>query len=215
MYPDGPAWAAQYNGKVQFHEDFKIAPMAAGALGSAYIEALRTNIRAFQETQLDKVGRSGELIAAQSLAGNKTPVPMMGHSPSSYVGLYEDKQWAEPINLEAPDAAEMANYQKTPDGAVILRLGYGGLHQDIAALMRAKKQRVILIAAVDDRPEYAIPPDLTLFIDMKWAYGDAAVSIPGYPVKFLPPSGILQIVAYECVNVEVLARLPKVTAPDL
>ena len=42
---------------------------------------------------------------------------------------------------------------------------------------------------------------------MGWEFGDACVTIKGYPIKLFPPSGVMQLVAYEAVNVEVLARL--------
>ena len=44
-------------------------------------------------------------------------------------------------------------------------------------------------------------------IDMQWKYGDAAIPIENYPIKILPASGVMQVVAYEAINTEVLARL--------
>ena len=50
---------------------------------------------------------------------------------------------------------------------------------------------------------------------MGWTYGDAVVPIANYPIRILPPSGIMQIVAYQTINAEVMARLPNTaTAPD-
>jgi hypothetical protein len=41
---------------------------------------------------------------------------------------------------------------------------------------------------------------------MGYAFGDACVPIPGYPIRILPTSGAMQVAAYECLNVEVFAR---------
>ena len=47
---------------------------------------------------------------------------------------------------------------------------------------------------------------LAASIDMGYAFGDACVAIDGYPLRVLPPSGVMQIAAYEAINVEVLAH---------
>ena len=53
----------------------------------------------------------------------------------------------------------------------------------------------------------AATQDVLMNINMGWQYGDAMITIPGYPVKMIPPSGMMQVVAYENINVETLARL--------
>ena len=44
--------------------------------------------------------------------------------------------------------------------------------------------------------------------NVRWLGRQVGVVIEGYPVRVLPTSGAMQAVAYEAVNVEVLARLP-------
>jgi hypothetical protein len=133
----------------------------------------------------------------------------MGHAPWTYVGQYEDARWGTPFELESTSPPHVESYKNTPEGALVLRLGYGGLDTKAAEIYAGKKQRVILISVPDERPEFQATKDVLMNIDMGWEYGDALLSIPGYPVKLIPPSGIMQIVAYESVNVEVLARLPQ------
>jgi hypothetical protein len=88
-------------------------------------------------------------------------------------------------------------------------LGTSGLDDDAARIFAEKNQRVILISIADPRPNFGRAGQAILNIDMGWLYGEATVTIPGYPVKLFPASGLMQIVAYESINVEVLARLPK------
>jgi uncharacterized phosphosugar-binding protein len=106
-------------------------------------------------------------------------------------------------------AGRLKQYQElTADEALVLRVGYSGLEPKLAELLRQKRQRVMLIASDHDRrPEYKAPADMLAVIDMGWDFGDACVAIDGYPIKVFPPSGVMQIVAYESVNVEVLRRL--------
>lgn len=76
----------------------------------------------------------------------------------------------------------------------------------MAALFARKKQRVLLITSENPRPEYAIPADYTRRVDMGYAHGDASVWLEGYPIPILPPSGVMQVAAYEAINAEVLAH---------
>lgn len=64
----------------------------------------------------------------------------------------------------------------------------------------------MLITAENPRPEFAIPSSYDLRVDPGFAFGDACVSIEGYPIAILPPSGVMQVAAYESLNVEVQAR---------
>ncbi|MFN0129005.1 MAG: hypothetical protein ACKV19_20215 [Verrucomicrobiales bacterium] len=69
-----------------------------------------------------------------------------------------------------------------------------------------KNQRVRLLTTEKPGPEFAVPASYAPFIDLGYAHGDACVWIDGYPIPILPASGIMQVAAYESVNVEVLAR---------
>ena len=214
MWPDGREWSDKYYNKAQFHDDFKIAPIPAGTLSKAYLEEIRANIWRFGVAQSASVVRAATMIAAESKAGRKTIVATQGHAPWRYVGQGEDARWATLSDFDHSVPAQMAGQEKTPDRALVLRLGYHGLHKDEAALLAKKKQRVILVTMQTPRAEFQPPAGLAQgSIDMGWKYGDAAVAIDGYPIQILPPSGVMQIVAYQSINAEVLARLPHLKTP--
>jgi hypothetical protein len=106
---------------------------------------------------------------------------------------------------------QMETYQRTtPEGALVVRIGYNGEHESLWKVWDAKNQRVIFIGAENPLPEYQVPRDPEMVvgvIDMGFAYGDASVTVEKYPVPILPPSGYMQVIAYESLNVEVLNRL--------
>ena len=104
----------------------------------------------------------------------------------------------------------MQDWEKTPDGALVLRPGDFGLHRSIHDLFQKKKQRVMLITGENPRAEYAVPGGYELRGDFGTAFGDGCVFLEGYPTGILPPSGVMQIAAYESINVEVQARQGKV-----
>ncbi len=205
MTIDGVAWNARYAG-AQFHDDVTVPPVAPGELGRRYLERIRYMVARLRSTELSKLQKMAANIDAELRAGKKTVVASMGHMGMNFIGRFDDALWA--VNDEVSDGLEsqMKSYEKAPDGALVLRLGYVGLHRDLYALFQRKQQRVMLIAAENPRAEFAIPAGYELRADPGFAFGDACVYIPGYPIPILPPSGVMQVAAYEAINVEVQQR---------
>jgi hypothetical protein len=204
---DGRAWSERYFQKVQFHDDFQVAAIAPGELGQHYVERIRYMIRRMRNVELPKLNSMAERIAEELRAGRKTVIASAGHMGMSYLGRYDDALWA--VNQEVHDnvEAQMKDYeQKTAEGALVLRLGDWGLQRNVAALFERKKQRVMLVTSENPRPEWSISQWKDLRVDLGASFGDGCVWIEGYPIPILPPSGVLQIAAYETVNAEVYAR---------
>jgi len=42
-----------------------------------------------------------------------------------------------------------------------------------------------------------------MFVDPFWRFGDAVVTVPGYDVKMLPPSGVIQSMMYWMLSGEI------------
>jgi hypothetical protein len=213
-YEDGRAWGDRYLGKSQFHDDFQVPPIARGKLGKEYLRQIRALLLRFERSQLPAINETADRIAAELQQGRKTVVATMGHMPWTFVGKYEDSRWANPVELNHGDSSSAGNYlTNTPDRALVLRVGYSGQHRDETALHEKKQNREMLITASDNpRAEWQLPTNLVTKIEMGWDFGDACVQIAGYPIKVFPPSGVMQLVAYECVNVEVLERMTTVAA---
>ena len=126
---------------------------------------------------------------------------------SAFIAKYEDAAWALNIETHHNVKVQMDNFAKNaPDGALVVRLGYMGMHRDVAEMLK-KKNRVVHILAENPRAEFRSPDGFAVTTDMGYAFGDACVPVEGYPLLLFPPSGVMQIVAYESVNVEVLNRL--------
>src|SRR5207253_2651423 len=103
--------------------------------------------------------------------------------------------------------SQMSSYdKKTPDGALVLRLDYFGLHRSVHEMFGRKHQRVMLVTAESPLPEFAVPAGYDLRVDPGFTFGDACVWLEGYPIPILPPSGVMQVAVYESINVEVHQR---------
>lgn len=205
---DGKAWSERYFQKTQFHSDFTVPPVPAGALAAQYLERIRYMVTRLRNTQIPALREFAAAIAAELRAGRKTTVASSGHMAMSWIARWDDAAWA--VNHEVHDNVEsqMQSFAKdTPDGGLVLRLDAYGLPKSVDELFQRKHQRVLLITAENPRPEYAVPASYTRKVDMGYAHGDACVWLEGYPIPILPPSGVMQVAAYEALNAEVGAGL--------
>ena len=48
-----------------------------------------------------------------------------------------------------------------------------------------------------------LPPD-ELYIDQRWELGDGQVQLPGYDIKILPPSGVIELAILWMVEAEMV-----------
>lgn len=204
---DGRDWSERYFGKIQFHNDVTVPKAAPGNLGGQYIERIRYMIERLKRTQLQQLRAMAGQIDLELKSGRKTMVASAGHMVMNYVGRYDDALWAENHEVHDNVDAQMSGFEKTtPDGALVLRLDANGLHRSVHDLFERKHQRVLLITAENPRPEFSIPPGYDLRVDPGFTFGDACISLEGYPIPILPPSGVMQVAAYEAINVEVQER---------
>ncbi|MDQ3623476.1 MAG: hypothetical protein M3463_13465, partial [Verrucomicrobiota bacterium] len=203
---DGRAWSERYAGKTQFHDDLTVPPVASGELGRRYLERIRYMLARLKNTELGNLRTMADRIAAELREGRKTVVASAGHMVMNYVGRFDDSLWAANHEVSPGADAQMKSYEKTPEGALVLRLDTNGLHRSVHELFARKQQRVMLITGENPRAEAAIPAGYDLRVDPGIPFGDACVWLDGYPFPILPPSGVMQVAAYESINVEVHAR---------
>ncbi|NQU11835.1 hypothetical protein HQ590_13660, partial [bacterium] len=212
---DWEPWSKKYQGKVRFHDDLFVPPLAPGVLGNRFLDQIRWHFRKFGNTQLDEVRKAAALIAEEHTAGKQVAVPVSGHCMFDTVGQYEDRAWAREYSFHGWVPYETRDYlSRLPKdhGSLVLVLAYCGFHKEQwATLVGAGQSRIILVTSENDpqqTPEFDGPKDeCVAVIDMGHAFGDACTRIEGYPFPVFPPSGIMQALAYEAINVEVLAKI--------
>jgi hypothetical protein len=169
---------------------------------------MRDHMLRFKQTQLPAVNKAADLLTAELDAGKTPYVLSSGHMPWVYVGKYEDARWMKVLDFHATVEHQVKEVrEKLPQGTLAVRIGYFGENQTGRDLYREKKVRLIQISSDSIYPEMRQPDDLAVKIDMGMAFGDACVKLDGYPIPLFPPSGVMQIIAYEAINTEVLSRL--------
>ncbi|MDB6173876.1 MAG: hypothetical protein JWL59_3187 [Chthoniobacteraceae bacterium] len=203
---DGHAWSDRYSGKMQFHDDFTVVPVAPGELGKRYLSRIRYLIARMERVDLPSLQKMAEQIDAELREGRKTIVASSGHMAMNYIGRFDDAIWAVNKEVHGSAEAQMQDYEKTPENALVLRLGEWGLDRSLHDLFQKKHQRVMIVTGENPRPEFAVPSGYSLQATYGASFGDACVWLEGYPMPILPPSGVMQIAAFESINVEVQRR---------
>jgi hypothetical protein len=216
---DWEPWSKKYAGKVKFHEDLFVPHLGRGVLGKRFLDQIRWHLRKFENTQLDPVRKAAGVIAEEHGKGKKTTVAISGHCMFDTVSKYEDAEWAKWTSFHGWVPYETRDYlARGPRDSLALVLAYCGFHKEQwSTLVGAGQNRILLVTCENDpreMPELEAPKDECLaVIDMGHAFGDACTRIEGYPFPVFPPSGIMQAVAYEAVDVEVLAKIGKGPKP--
>jgi hypothetical protein len=127
------------------------------------------------------------------------------------VGRLEDQAWAQSLQFHPFLESQRKDFSAhVPKGALVVRLGYHGIDPEARPLFREKKSRLICLAGENPDPAWQMPSDALVNINLLWPYGDACVSIAGYPFPVFAPSGIIQAAAYAalCAEVEQLKAGP-------
>jgi hypothetical protein len=200
-WDDGKAWTDRYAGK-RLHDDLTVPPVPAGELDRRFIGQVRSGLSRLKITQEAKLVEAARLVAEEHRAGRKTVVAWSGHVGYGMPRPFE-RPWSTVLEL-APGHAPMRDAFRTTtlDGALVLRLGAQGQDPQEAAMMRARHQRVIHCAG--DHPDATFRPAATdtnaSTIDLNFAFGDACVSIDGYPIRAFPPSGIMHLAAFGAID---------------
>ena len=206
-YSDGKDWSEKYFRKKQFHDDFTVQAIPVGKLAHTYLDRMRSHLLAFERNQLAATSRLAQTIIKEHKEGKTTVVASSGHMAMNFIGRYDDGVWAKNIEVHQNVPSQMKMYrEQAPNDGLTLRLGYMGLHQDIQNLFKEKRSRVLLITAEHPYKEFQFKGRYPEYVDTEFAFGDACVSIEGYPIRLFPASGVMQAVAYECVNVEILSK---------
>jgi hypothetical protein len=168
-----------------------VPPVKAGLLGRTYLARLAACLRRMKATQMPRFAEAGKLAWDALEAGHTVWQMPVGHMPPYEPGLTEDHVTKTLPQDMTPE--KLAGLVKPGD--VILYEGYYepfGPWVETAHELGAKI--VTVVSGTPDKPASAMGADVC--IDGCWPYGDALVDVPGYDVRILPPSGVIQSLAY-------------------
>ena len=140
---------------------------------------------------MDKFDQAGQLAAEALRAGHTAWYGALGHLPPELPGQTGDPGVLTPLKMNTPD--KLGDVVKPGD--VILYVGYyqpSGPWVEQAHALGAKI--VTVVSGTPETPAEDMGADIN--INGCWPYGDALITIPGYDIKVLPPSGVIQSAAH-------------------
>ncbi len=179
--PGGRERAAKL-GKTTFHDDLKIAPIAAGVLAKEYYEHIDHSLDSLEKGD----GRAVEQIASWiATAGPaQCTAQIIGH--------------IFPLHCQDPRAPQLIATLKgevatVVPTAVVLHIGYQKPPTTLLDAM-AKHPFKFFYSAVDLGPQLTLGN--LLRFNPQWPLADACVEIPGYDVPALPESGVINAGIY-------------------
>lgn len=180
-----------------------VAPVEPGKLGSAYLEALSGCLRQVMDTQLAGFQEAGQWAARAIVAGHTAWYVGAGHMPPSEPGQPGDPGVLQPLSAQAtPD--NLGDQVKAGD--LVLYVGYYEPLGDWISASHALGARIVtVLSGTPERRAQDMGADLNLC--GCWPYGDSVVEVPGYDVKILPASGVVQSAAYWMLTAETVQAL--------
>ncbi len=179
--------------------------MKTGVLGSRFVRALREDLKAVRKSELDDVRSVASMANATRKNDGKLYAFLHSHALQKSLWGPHDP-FFQRANRGWFDLRWNLDPQK---GDLLFCLGFdrlfdGGRFGNLAQNMREKGVKLAWSVGVNDpQNNYARPDDEPL-IEQKWPYGDASVSLPGYPFKILPTSGVIGQSIFWMVQAEML-----------
>ncbi|HUW84062.1 MAG TPA: hypothetical protein VMZ31_14855 [Phycisphaerae bacterium] len=185
LVDDWQAFEAQYR-NVVFHDDVIVGPIGAGKLGGQYLEVLGKQMRAALASQ-PQTREGGKRLAATS-ADRVVYTMVESHLLSGEAHLPRElKNWSlVQRGFRWPQAA-----RTVVRGDTVLWLGY--FNWPDRRIEDVLRRGASFVGATVSGPQ-AEPPRDVWWVPASWAYPDAVVELPGYPLKACPTSGIVQTV---------------------
>ncbi len=184
---------------LRFHAEAPVEPVEAGILGDRYLEGLIGSLEALaaDSRPLEAAGK----IVRVAVAGRRT----LFHAN---LGHFEPARLLPrgfPIRVVTLPANSPETGLREAGGAgdTLFAVWY---HEMPGALLDAAREKGLSSIVVAGRNPYS-PLDTSLadvYLDPKWAVGDAIVAVPGYDISILPPSAVLNGLLFYAVIAEAL-----------
>lgn len=208
VFAGGPE-RAQKIGKAKFHDTVP-TPVEPLVAGQTYLRELRKCLVDLHATQMDPIKQAAAKASTIRAAGKKMYCLADGHT----VGNMFRRSYDPGFFIELGPWSPSEVIPPLQADELLFALGYTSpFMYDIgkAGLQACKTSGVTVIGAaraLDDTVKTSLPK--MLFIDEKWPDEDCIVQFPGYDIKVLPPSGVMQLAVYEMICAEMVEPAPAV-----
>ena len=191
LHPEFKGRNERYKGRT-FHEKGEphMEPVEAGVAARAYLDSIDKMFHDIQGQELDKVVSVGKDMGRRPVS---LPATLMIVSHMMHDEVLGEGKWFKEYKGDNEHLAAALG----SDGYLVYLGYYDGVPTGIwDAVRRAKaKAAWIVVPLAGEKLNFEQYGDV--FINQHYEPGDAAVAMPGYDVRILPPSGVAQLFIYE------------------
>ena len=166
-------------------------PVRPILLGRTYLARMSNFLRRLRVTQMNKFVEAGALAADARAAGHVAWYACLGHMLPDLPGQIGDPGVLRTLSVRKPE--KLGDFVSAGD--VIMYVGYYepyGPWVERAHVLGAKI--VTVVSGTPERRAEDMGADIN--ISGCWPFGDATIAVPGYDIRVLPPSGVIQSAAY-------------------
>lgn len=194
--------------KVKFHTEIPDV-IEAGRFGQEYLTALRHDLGQIHDLEMDRIRQAAQQAIATRDAGGTLYSYMQGHITMDLYPHPHDPGYFQ--NFER-NWGTMRRDIKLAKGDFVLCLGQsvvfrGPDYEDFADMARKAGAKLVWAFSDFNKEEVDAVAPGELWINTHYERGDATVTMPGYDIKILPTSGVLQGAILWMVNSEMLGIL--------
>ena len=194
----GEERAKIYRGQ-RFHEDMQIAPIAAGVLGTAYLDKFAAIVANLKE-QLPDIQRAAAWL-------RDTPTE---HVLVAQMGHFFPEHWQDERAPQRFSTTWWNNYAGGIEGEphpehLVLWMGYQRAPQTLIQQVQDTGMKLVYASVESGDP--AEPSDRVIYINPGWPITDSMLEIPGYDVLICPGSGVTNAILYWSILAESYAPL--------
>lgn len=187
-------------------------PVAAGALGRDYLTQVGASLALLHRQDLGNLVKVAEQAVAVRRAGKQAHVFAHGHALDQDIGIAHDPGYLHQVNRGLFSLIENPGISQ---GDFVFCIGYDRIfqgwyfHDDLDKMRAAGPTFAWSMTDYNKDPASgpAAVPAGEIIIWQHWALGDAVVSVPGYDIKILPPSGVIAEAVLWMTEAEMLGIL--------
>ena len=184
---------------LRFHDGLPVKPVPPGVLGNQYLTGLIRSLEALA-AETGPIRTAGQIIRGAVKAKRTVFHANLGHFEPARLLPEGFPIRVVTLPLKSPEA-DLRSLGAAGDGLFII-----WYHEMPAPLLDAARERGLGSIVVAGRNPF-LPLDTRLadvYIDPKWVVGDAIVEVPGYDIRILPPSAVLNGLVFYAVIAEAL-----------
>ena len=192
--PGGTERTEKYRGQL-FHDNFKIAPIEPGLLGTEYLNVIKTAVNSLRSEQINRIRR----VARWWLTTPTKDVSIL-HISHLFPAHLQDPRSPGRFNNSAYNIGQNGIEQTPRKEMLVISLSYQQPPTPIIEQAKTSGMRFVYNSVRSvDIPE---PTDNIVYIKPAWPLPDACVKVPGYDVDILPASGACNAITYWSILAE-------------